>query len=182
MKNISLILVLITIFNSCQSRHKLQNMSDAINKVNAVTSQRMMNRRSSLFSDARKAAFEKIPFLKQQPILDTIYLMESFNYETALVTGTVWNKNMTVSYEFRKKSKEENLSLVSKSAFTPFQMKLVNKWDTIAIRREESSIYNLPSKYEINAYRCIILNKVPNVDRFHFKDFFNPSRDGLKNN
>lgn len=106
-------------------------------------------------------------------ILDTIIIVERYNAETASLSGTIFSNKDKINYSYDNK----DLALLKESMFTRYQLNLLAKWDTVAIREEERKNEIAFGGNIISANRCVVQNGRWVIKEIYFKDFFNLKRD-----
>ncbi|HEY0065717.1 MAG TPA: hypothetical protein VGB46_00090 [Flavisolibacter sp.] len=111
-----------------------------------------------------------------EPGFDTLFLLEKYEIETGKYIGRIWNRGGSVSYEYSrgKFSYRENL-------FTGHTVYLVEKWDTLSIRKEETENATIMPERRINAARVINHKGKLKIDCMSFREFFKLERDRFIN-
>lgn len=130
--------------------------------------------KNKTFHDLRISLYDsgKLNFINTK--VDTIFLLESYDIQSASYQGRIWNTKGFIQYEYDKRNGFQFDS--NKKLFTDLTIELVQKWDTSAIRKEEK-LYShiLPVIYIYSAR--IIIKANPTINCFRFKEFFNSKRD-----
>ena len=124
--------------------------------------------------DARMKIYlqDSASFLKGK--IDTVFLLEGYNIETATFYETIWNKWSSVSCSYYK----GNIALRKQPLFTNYQIQLITHWDTSVIRREEKANGNwFDNNMQISGLRCYKKGKTWHIDEIFFKDFYKSRRD-----
>lgn len=104
---------------------------------------------------------------------DTLYILETYEIESGIYMGRIWNRKEALSYTYNKNS----FSFDQQKIFTTYTVQLVQNWDTAAIRKEESmNANNVPEKY-INGTRVFLSNTKTEIECIRFKEFFKLERD-----
>lgn len=123
--------------------------------------------------EARNAAYNKSKKSFIYEPLDTLFVIDTYNVETASISGTILGNKNHINYLYDR----QGLALLKESSFTKYQLKLVSEWDTISIRKEEKRNEIPFGGGIINANRCFIRNGKWVIEYINFKDFFNLKRD-----
>lgn len=105
--------------------------------------------------------------------IDTLFILEGHNFETASYYGLIWDKKNKISYNYFLKNLQPVQERVS-----DYQIKLITNWDTTNIRKEEKINGNWFDNYTLmTGYRCVRQGNDWQIDKIYFKDFFDPKRD-----
>jgi hypothetical protein len=124
--------------------------------------------------DARMKVYQLDSAFFLKGNIDTLYLLEGYNLETATFYGTIWDKKNSISYSYFK----GNLAVRKLSVFTDYQVQLITRWDTSTIKKEEKANGNwLDNNLQITALRCYKKGKDWQIDETYFKNFYDPKRD-----
>jgi len=108
------------------------------------------------------------------PKQDTLFFLESHDIQGGY-NGRIWNKKDIVQYDYNSR---KGFTFDNKvKMFTDYTIKLIQTWDTLAIREEEKLYGNINPEIFISGSRIIIGDKGV-IDCIIFKQFFNPKRDG----
>lgn len=162
--------ILIVIFSSssCAS----QNFIAISKKIGQNCEGNKGGSRSTTFHDIRLKLFNegKLPFLKNG--FDTLYLLESYEIESGLYAGLIWNSHGTLNYTYHK----GYLGFPDQKNYTLYTIGLIEKWDTTMIKAEEKSAIELPQKY-ITGICLVKQNGDISIRCVRFKEFFNLERD-----
>ena len=105
--------------------------------------------------------------------LDTLYLLESYEIENGTYIGRIWNAKSSINYAYTK----NNFSYNSTKLYTEYTVNLIQKWDTLRIRKEETENANSLHEKYINGARIFISKGNAQIECITFKEFFNLERD-----
>ncbi|WP_430899030.1 MULTISPECIES: hypothetical protein [unclassified Paraflavitalea] len=106
-------------------------------------------------------------------VFDTLYILETYEIESGTYTGRIWNGKSVLNYTYNRNT----FSFEQQNLFTTYIVKLIQSWDTTAIRKEENiNASILPEKY-INGTRVFIANTKTQIECIKFKEFFKLERD-----
>lgn len=98
---------------------------------------------------------------------DTVFFLETFEYETGISHGMIWNKHKSLTYQYFK----NKLNFNGPCLFDKKTVGLVKMWNIEKIKSyEEGSKLISPSLYF--ASRAIIKQKEINVDCIAFNEFY----------
>lgn len=100
---------------------------------------------------------------------DTVFFLETYDYQTGISYGLIWNKIKSIAYRYSN----DNLFFNARPIFDKYIIDLVGVWDVekIKINGEKSTVI---SPLVIFASRAIIKQKEIRVDCIAFDDFFVP--------
>jgi len=105
--------------------------------------------------------------------VDTLYLLESYNIETAEFYGRFWSNTDTINYVYLNGL----FNFEKNKLFTSYMIKLVSNWDIHTIRLEEKYNSNMLPAHQIYATCVIIKSNQVKIQSISFKDFFKLGRD-----
>lgn len=100
---------------------------------------------------------------------DNVFFLETYDYQTGISYGLIWNKYKSIAYEYSN----DNLFFNALSIFDKHIIDLVGMWDVekIKINGQKSTLI---SPLTIFASRAIIKQAEIQVDCIAFDDFFVP--------
>jgi len=124
----------------------------------------------NLSKEARENVYKKASFLIESK-KDTIYILEGYDFETALVYGRIWTTQNSIDYTYRRKRVGKELTINAFSSFNNNEIALITKWDTINIRRQEINPNNFVSNIKLEAYRCYPIEDKVGIERIIFNEF-----------
>lgn len=101
-------------------------------------------------------------------ICDTVYFLETYDLETGISYGRVWNNRKAISYEYLK----GEFTFSDRSFFDPETLKLVQAWDVSSIRKHESENSTMISPLTIFASRAVLNRGKIVVDCLRFEEFY----------
>ncbi|KAA2239588.1 hypothetical protein F0L74_25690 [Chitinophaga agrisoli] len=104
----------------------------------------------------------KLDFLKRGT--DTIWMLESLLTESGIIVGRIWNSHGVTDYN-------------TYEAFSPYICRLVESWDTAAIRMEAETQARAFHSMHIYATRVISAADNPRIDTISFTELFQWKRD-----
>jgi hypothetical protein len=104
---------------------------------------------------------------------DTLFILESFHYETGEYFGQIWSTKGEVSYVYNN----NQFNTDNQRIFSSYMTMLVEKWDLTSIKVEEKHNSNMLPNNPIIATRVIISNSSILIDCIRFNDFFKLERD-----
>jgi len=104
---------------------------------------------------------------------DTIFLLETYEYETGVFYGKIWGGEAVMEYSY----KNEEFTFGDIDIFTAFTCELIKKWDINTIKKEERENSTMTSPLFINVTRVIIEKDNIKVDCIGFNEFFLLERD-----
>lgn len=178
------LLILTVIFTmllvNCKMKSEFVKISKRIQQATDKRSGYTMTKRRTLFYKARTAVYRKVNFLANLSKSDTLYVIESYNAESFLVRGTIWDKQNSVSYTYRKLVDGDELNILKSAPFTKRQLSFIRNWDVEKIKAEETSKNNLRSQIKLIASRCYFLDERLKINQLVFQDFFDPKLDDLR--
>lgn len=168
MKNLALLVFVYLLLASCSAQHFVR-ISKLVQKNCARD---ISNSNKETFHSVRSKLYKTgaLNFIHSET--DSVFILESYEFQTGRYIGRIWNKDGSVSYEYLRGifNYRENL-------FYNYTIALVNRWDTIAIREEEKvNAESLPQTL-ITASRVVEIDGKVNVECLVFKSFFNLERD-----
>jgi hypothetical protein len=105
--------------------------------------------------------------------MDTLYIMERYDIESATFSGRIWNRKGVLNYTYDRRS----FSFDEQKLFTDYTVQLVQDWNTVVIRMEESTNAHSIPEHNINASRVFITKGKNRIDCILFKEFFKLERD-----
>jgi len=111
-----------------------------------------------------------IPILE---VSDTIYWIETFDYQNHLYNGRIWSTANELEYEFDG----NDFYYPTTSVFTKYTRTLIEDWNLEEIKKEERINSNLIPCPLICGTRITIVNQELNIERIVFKTFFDIERD-----
>lgn len=118
---------------------------------------------------------ELIEMGKLKPLKDndTLFFLETYEYETGVFYGKIWNAKTSVSYSY----KQGEFSFDENEVFTAFTCELIENWDVKTIRKEEKENSTMTSPFFIYGTRVVVEEKDIKVDCIGFNEFFSLDRD-----
>jgi len=174
MKKIILIeIILFTTLVGCAQKISFPALSKEIYKRHSGPNENKSLSLSAYKRNARNEAFNKRKSSFLYGALDTLFIMESYNIETAVISGTIFSNKGQINYSYDRKG----ITFLKESSYTNYELKLVAKWDTVSIRKEEKLHAVLFGGNIIYASKCFINNGIWVVEDIYFKDFFDLKRD-----
>lgn len=98
---------------------------------------------------------------------DTVFFLETYDFEIGTSYGMVWNKHKSISYEYFK----DKITFTDRSVFDDMIIDLVGRWNVekLKIYGEKSTLVN---PFFIYASRAIVEKNKINVDCIAFNEFF----------
>ncbi|MBD8387938.1 hypothetical protein [Dysgonomonas sp. BGC7] len=108
---------------------------------------------------------DSLSFINQK--MDTVYLLETYDMETGISYGSIWNKCKRLNYTYYHGGV---LEFKADDFFARYMRALVSAWDIDAIRKEEKRGSKPISPNDIYATR-IIIGKKTKIDFFTFNEF-----------
>ena len=105
--------------------------------------------------------------------LDTLYMLETYEVESGTYAGRIWNSKNAINYTFVN----NKFTFDKQDRFTAYTVRLVQNWDTAAIRKEESMNANMLPENYVNGTRVFIERTRAVVECVKFKEFFSLERD-----
>ncbi|MBS1509724.1 MAG: hypothetical protein JST86_02690 [Bacteroidetes bacterium] len=125
------------------------------------------------FHKIRILLFEKdqLNFINTEA--DTVYIIEHLETQSGSYCRRIWNSKGSLSSVYYN----DSLEITTERLYTGFTIKLIKKWDTAAIRKEEKINANLIPERYFKAIRVIINKHKPAINYIVFKEFFNLERD-----
>ena len=125
---------------------------------------------------ARSKAYlsDSVLFIRQ-PIRDSLFIIEGYNYTSGVLFGDIFDKTHKVSYRFSKGELQ-----FGGTSLTKFQMEIVKKWDTTMIKHEEGTHGLIDNQLIYKAMRCYKKNNDWQIDTISFEDFFDFKRDNRR--
>jgi hypothetical protein len=169
MKSI-LFITLLVVFFSCTTPKGFISVSKQVEKKcggerNKWKGETFHSLRTKLYNEG------KLNFIN--PDFDTLYILETYEIESGVYTGRIWNRKGALNYNYYK----NNFSFDQQNLFTAYTVQLIQNWDTSAIRMEESmNANNLPEKY-IDGTKVHIVKTKTQIECIKFKEFFKLGRD-----
>ncbi|WP_210488439.1 hypothetical protein [Rufibacter aurantiacus] len=151
--------------------------ASGLNRMSHLISKEQYQNHSTkkfIFQKGRKAALEKFRLDLSGRSGDTLYFLETYNYEQAKVYGSVWNKKKVIYYV--EDGKEVSFPK-EELYFTDRMKELIARWDTVGIRREEDLYSNMTPNNPVIGSRVVIEEKRFMISTIKFKEFFNVDRD-----
>ncbi|WP_437922383.1 hypothetical protein [Sphingobacterium sp. LRF_L2] len=147
--------------------------SEIMDKVSSEISRtqlksKIRKRGKDFYANIRKQLIDRdsLNFLS---LCDTAFFLETYEYETGISYGMIWNEQKSIAYEYLK----NKFDFENPPAFNKETIGLVKKWDVATIRKYETEKSNLTSPFMIFASRAIIKNgKVISVDCIEFEEFY----------
>jgi hypothetical protein len=130
------------------------------------------NRKGLTFHDLRRMLYNegKLNLFDQK--LDTLYVLQSYSIHDEIYRSIIWNRKERVQYVYG----QVGFKFDQQKIFTDYTIRLIQNWDTLAIRNEESLYSNYLPVYYIRGIR-IIRGKKDIIECVKFKEFINPKRD-----
>ncbi|MFT3824222.1 MAG: hypothetical protein QM731_09890 [Chitinophagaceae bacterium] len=152
-------------FGSCRSGAFL-SLSDKIEKE-CIGKAKI---KGTTFNDLRKMLYKEglLPFVQR----DTLYFLETHEFETDRYIGRIWTKLKAIDYVFN----DEKFFLDSHDLFTEYTIKKIEEWDIESIRKEEGGHQVAPERY-VNGVRAFWDGKKYKIQCVTFRKFFYPERD-----
>lgn len=163
------IIAIVVLLGSCS----MKNFLSISKKIDKNCTIKKNNWKGDSFHEIRRRLFKegKLNFIN--PVNDTLFFLESYELESGVYFGRIWNKKGVASYTY----KMGVFDFEMQPLFTDYTIRLIEDWNVSKIRNEESLNANsIPEKY-INATRVIIKDKEDWVECLAFKEFFKPERD-----
>lgn len=120
------------------------------------------------YADIRKQLIDRdsLNFLS---LCDTVFVLETYEYETGISYGMIWNEQKAIAYEYLN----NKFSFESPPVFDDETIRLVKQWDIATIRKYETEKSTLTNPSVIFASRAIIeKGKVIRVDCIEFEEFY----------
>lgn len=99
---------------------------------------------------------------------DTLFLLETYEYETGTFYGKIWSTKTIINYTY----KLGTFNFGESSVFSDFTCDLLEKWDIKTIREEEMQNSTMTSPFFIYGTRAIIKDEAVKVECIGFKEFF----------
>jgi len=103
-------------------------------------------------------------------LCDTVFFLETYDLETGISYGRIWNSRKAISYEYFK----DGLTFSEMSFFDAKTLKLVQTWDINSIRKYESENSTMISPLTIFASRAILNRGKVDVQCLKFDEFYIP--------
>jgi len=101
---------------------------------------------------------------------DTLYLMQSFEIESGVYIGRIWSKKKFLNYQYKNKK----FSFDDGEYFNKYSIELLEKWDTVSIRRNEKQFANtLPERW-VKGIKVVKLKKRFDIMCISYRDFSVP--------
>ncbi len=115
--------------------------------------------------------FESLDFISYQK--DTIYMLESYDLETATFYFSVWNKKN------KKEFYSQGIELLeSENFFVERLYSMIENWDVVGIRQAEKQMSEpMLGGSVITGIRIVTTGKKIQVKCIHFKEFFDVGKD-----
>lgn len=101
-------------------------------------------------------------------LCDTVFFLETYDLETGISYGRIWNSRKAISYEYFK----DGFTFSDISFFDAETLKLVHTWDVNSIRKYESENSTMISPLTIFASRAILNRGKIDVDCLKFDEFY----------
>ena len=120
--------------------------------------------RIKLIESGKLNAFEKS---------DTIFILESYDIESATFYGEIWSPQANQVYTYN----QGNFYYDEGSVFTNYTKKLIQEWNTKEIRLEEKNNSKMSNPLQIYGSRIVRLKNELKIDCLVFKEFFLLERD-----
>ncbi len=99
---------------------------------------------------------------------DTVFFLETYDIETGISYGRIWNSRKAISYGYFK----DELTFSEISFFDVEILKLVQTWDVNSIRKYESKNSTIISSLTIFASRVILNKGKFDVECLKFDEIF----------
>lgn len=129
---------------------------------------KIRKRGKDFYANIRKQLIDRdsLNFLS---LCDTAFFLETYEYETGISYGMIWNERKSIAYEYLN----NKFGFENPPAFDKETIGLVKKWDVATIRKYETEKSNLTSPFIIFASRAIIeKGEVIRVDCIEFEEFY----------
>jgi len=165
MRKIILALLILTIAVGCSRKTSFPSLSKRLYAKNGGANDRSIFKLSKGKYEARRKFYRAHAgsFLKGE--IDTLFIMEAYYMEEGLFHGTIWTKSDTGSYRYSR----NKLEAKKETFFTDYQLKLVGKWDTVQIRKEDNATTPVfDGAISANAFRCYISAGIWVFDQLYF--------------
>lgn len=149
------ITIIMLINSSCLS--PFTKFSNAVKKQSAEKNQLMNKIRKDLYKQ------HVLNFINLN--MDTVYMINLWEYESGFIYGKIWNRKGNVNYSYG----QANLQI--KNDNYPFKeetIDLIGTWDKSKIKESQSKAIVLPS-YTIEAIRVILKDQKVLIDTLSIK-------------
>lgn len=103
---------------------------------------------------------------------DTLFIVESSDLQSGEIFGQIWNSHSEIKYS----KINTEFSFKESRLFTGYMLNLINKWDTLELKKEGEKSNIFPNN-SIYATRIVFIDGKTKIDCISFKDFYNPERD-----
>lgn len=101
-------------------------------------------------------------------LCDTVFFLETYDLETGISYGRIWNYRKAISYEYFKNV----LTFSETSFFDAETLKLIHNWDIKSIRKYESENSTMISPITFFASRAILNTTKIDVECLKFDEFY----------
>ena len=147
--------------------------SKIMNKVSSEISNtqlknKIRKRGKDFYANIRKQLIDR-DSLNFISLCDTVFFLETYEYETGISYGLIWNERKSIAYEYLN----NKFCFENPPVFYKETIELVNNWDIATIRKYETEKSNLINPFIIFASRAIIKKgEVIRVDCIEFEEFY----------
>ncbi len=104
---------------------------------------------------------------------ETLFFLETYEYESGTFYGKIWNTRVQISYTYN----QGVFNFGERSVFSDFTCELIERWDIEAIRKEENENPSMNNPFLIYGTRVIMNNQDLKVDCIGFNEIFLLERD-----
>lgn len=170
MRTIILITMIASFINTGCTQDILIDMSERLSSYQLEKELRSSGKdsyhdiRIELIKSGKLDAFEKS---------DTLFILESYDIESATFYGEIWSSQANQVYAYSQGS----FYFDEESVFTDYTKKLIQEWDTKAIRQEEKNNSKMTNPLQIYGSRIVRFKNEFKIDCLAFKEFFLLERD-----
>lgn len=159
--------ILISLFFSAYSSAKSTLVQDISSEISKCQLKNKVRKKGNDFYENIRKQLINMDSLNFISYRDTVFILETLEYETGITHGMIWNKHQSLAYQYF----QNKFTLNGPSLFDKTTVGLVEMWNIEKIKAygEESKLIS-PSLYF--ASRAIIKQIEISVDCIAFNEFY----------
>ena len=146
---------------------------DFLRKINSAIYSKAKDGGSSYYLRNKLIAMDSLDVFVNS---DTLFILETFDGETAIYYGEMWNKDKHISYthEVGGKITFDGFDILGGHNFPDYMRNLISRWNVPAIRQFNKEYGRLFDSWPIIGIKIIINKGRIKVDSITFDDFPDP--------
>lgn len=170
MKTLVLSIIFSISLSQSYNKHNLKELSFAISKTQLKDK---IRKGGKDYYHAIRVKLIGIGKLNNFSNSDTLFILETYDYESSIFYGKIWNSKNEVNYKY----KLGKFVFTDEKIFTKITCKLIEDWDIKRIKKEEKENSSMIPSFIITGTRVIDKDSIRKITCTKFKEFFLLERD-----